>query len=263
MINSYTFGIVNSSFNVKITYPYKNDTIAIKDKMTVEGVSNYTPNMDCNVSLIINNKKPYSVVNPKGNNGSSDFTKWDFVIDDDKKNNLVNGTNKITAKNYCLKSRSSVFNSIFFNLSPQMDSSLSSKNEVKPTKKPHSDLITPSNAVCCKNYINNGEEKSVLPFSTITKINSDNSNNASSNMTKKLNQNLSEKIQLNIEKLFIDDSNNLNSDSDRENDDDEPNSNNLNSDSDRENDDDEPNSNINRNLNDLSEIRSTVDRALT
>ncbi len=245
MINFYTFGITDSSFDVKITYPYKNDTIAIKDKMTVEGVSNYAPEMDCNISLIINNKKPYTEVQPKGNNGSSDFTKWDFVIGDDKKYNLINGTNKITAKNYCIKSKSSVFNSIFFNLSPQMGTSLSSKNDMKPDKKHHSDLITPSNAVCCKNDINNVGEKSVLPFSTIKKVSSEKSNNASSSMHDKINQNLSEKIQLNIEKLFLDDSNNLDSDSDREN------------------NDDELNSNLNRNSNDLFDIKSTIDRALT
>jgi hypothetical protein len=244
MVYSDTFGIIDSSFKVKITYPHKNDTIAIKDKVTVEGISNYTPDMNCSVSLIINNKKPYSVVNPKGNNGSNDFTKWNFVIDNnDKKNNLDNGINKITAKNYCLKSKSSVFNSIFFNMSSQ-SGILPNANDVEPTKKTHSDVITPSNAVCCKNYVNNGEEKSILPNTTIKKIGSDNSNSTSPSMSKKSNQNLSEKIQLNIEKLFTDNSNNLNSDS--------------NSDS----NDDESGSNTNRNSNDLSEIKSTIDRAL-
>src|SRR5919112_1286009 len=109
------YGIPDPSLKVKIVYPYKNSSFTINDNMQVKGTSKYTPDFNCTVSLIINDKKPYTPVIPKGINGTKDFTKWEFVID--KNYTLVNGTNKITAKNYCLKSNSSVFYSVLFNIS--------------------------------------------------------------------------------------------------------------------------------------------------
>ncbi|MEJ7640623.1 MAG: hypothetical protein WKF36_00345, partial [Candidatus Nitrosocosmicus sp.] len=119
-----SFGISDPSFNVKIIHPYKNDTLSSKENILVKGISTYDPSQDCSVSLIVNNKKPYFLVTPKGNNGTSDFTQWEFVIDKNSpKHYLIeDGVNKITAKNYCLKTLSSAFYSIFFNLSSTMDS---------------------------------------------------------------------------------------------------------------------------------------------
>ena len=109
------YGLPDPSLKVKIAYPYKNSNFTINDNMLVKGTSKYNPDLNCVVSLIINDKKPYTVVIPKGTNGTKDFTKWEFVID--KKDTLFYGKNKITAKNHCLNSDSSVFNSVFFNIS--------------------------------------------------------------------------------------------------------------------------------------------------
>src|SRR5919107_4490264 len=111
------YGIPDPSLKVKIVYPYKNSSFTINDNMQVKGTSKYNPDLDCSVSLIINDKKPYTVVTPKGINGTKDFTKWEFVID--KEDTLFNGTNKITAKNYCSRSNSSVFYSVLFNVFPE------------------------------------------------------------------------------------------------------------------------------------------------
>ena len=120
---SNSFGISDPSFNVKIIHPYKNDTLTNKENILVNGIASYDSSQDCSVSLIVNNKKPYFLVTPKGNNGTSDFTQWEFVIDKNStKHKLIDGVNKITAKNYCLKSLSSAFYSIFFNMSSTMDS---------------------------------------------------------------------------------------------------------------------------------------------
>jgi hypothetical protein len=109
------YGISDPYLKVKIVYPYKNSSFTINDNMQVKGTSKYNPDLNCTVSLVINDKKPYTAVVPKGINGTKDFTKWEFVID--KNDTLYNGTNKITAKNYCLKSDSSVFYSVLFNVS--------------------------------------------------------------------------------------------------------------------------------------------------
>ena len=113
------YGIPDPSLKVKIVYPHKNSSFTINDNMQVKGMSKYNPDLNCTVSLIINDKKPYTAVMPKGINGTKDFTKWEFVIDE--KGMLFNGTNKMTAKNYCLKSDSSVFYSVLFNISSKSD----------------------------------------------------------------------------------------------------------------------------------------------
>src|SRR3989337_683301 len=119
---SNSFGISDPSFNVKIIHPNKNDTLTSKESILVKGTATYDSGLDCSVSLIVNNKKPYLLVTPKGNNGTNDFTQWEYVIDKNStKHKLIDGLNKITAKNYCPKSLSSAFYSIFFNLSSTMD----------------------------------------------------------------------------------------------------------------------------------------------
>src|SRR5678809_179554 len=95
------YGVPDPYLKVKIVYPYKNSNFTINDNMQVKGTAKYNPDSNCTVSLIVNDKKPYTAVVPKGTNGTKDFTKWGFVID--KNDTLFNGTNKITAKNYCLK----------------------------------------------------------------------------------------------------------------------------------------------------------------
>src|SRR5919112_1088544 len=101
---SNSFGISDPSFNVKIIPPYKNDTLTNNENILVKGIATYDSSLDCSVSLIVNNKKPYFLVTPKGNNGTSDFTQWEYIIDiNSTKHKLIDGMNKITAKNYCLK----------------------------------------------------------------------------------------------------------------------------------------------------------------
>ncbi len=120
---SNSFGISDPSFNVKIIHPYKNDTLSKKENILVKGIANYNSSQDCSISVIVNNKKPYILVTPKGNNGTSDFSQWEYVIDKNStKHKLIDGVNKITAKNYCLNSLSTAFYSVFFNLSSTMGS---------------------------------------------------------------------------------------------------------------------------------------------
>ncbi len=148
---SNSFGIADSSFNVKIINPYKNDTLSNKENIFVKGISTYNSSQDCSVSLIVNNKKPYSLVTPKGNNETGDYTKWEFVIDNNiQKDKLIdNGINKITAKNYCLNPKSSTFYSIFFNRSSTME--MLNQSGVKNTNITSSNAtspVTPSNHSC-------------------------------------------------------------------------------------------------------------------
>jgi len=228
---SNSFGIADSSFNVKIIHPYKNDTLSNKENILVKGISTYNSSLDCSVSLIVNNKKPYSLVTPKGNNGTGDYTKWEFVIDKNvQKDKLIDGINKITAKNYCLKPMYSAFYSIFFNLSSTMD--ISNQGDVKgahiaaanastsattitttpspsspanastsatttttTTPSPSSPANAPTKILCCSNLSNGDDNDDTGGYD----------NNQSSIETEKTTNSLAKEILLQIDYLYAND----------------------------------------------------------
>jgi hypothetical protein len=219
-LNYYeSFGISSPSFNVKITQPYKNDTVAYKDKLLIIGVSKYNPSFECTVSLIVNNKKPYYLVTPKGNNGSNDFTKWEFVIDKNiQKAKLFEGSNKITAKNYCSKSKTSAFYSILFNISSSAMAVYAQDNGIQ-SKSPNQTMPVILNVLCCKNITEeeNGQphlQKKVSPITEIHSIESSplqtpppTDNHSFKN--KKKTDNIAEEIQLKIRHLVSQHDDNL------------------------------------------------------
>ncbi len=208
---SNSFGIADSSFNVKIIHPYKNDTLSNKENILVKGISTYNSSLDCSVSLIVNNKKPYSLVTPKGNNGTGDYTKWEFVIDKNvQKDKLIDGINKITAKNYCLKPMYSAFYSTFFNLSSTMD--ISNQGDVKgahiaaanastsattitTTPSPSSPANAPTKILCCSNLSNGDDNDDTGGYD----------NNQSSIETEKTTNSLAKEILLQIDYLYAND----------------------------------------------------------
>ncbi|MBA3976948.1 MAG: hypothetical protein H0X50_01970 [Nitrosopumilus sp.] len=209
---SNSFGIADSSFNVKIIHPYKNDTLSNKENILVKGISTYNSSLDCSVSLIVNNKKPYSLVTPKGNNGTGDYTKWEFVIDKNvQKDKLIDGINKITAKNYCLKPMYSAFYSIFFNLSSTMDisnqgdvkgahiaaanASTTSTTSTTTTPSPSSPANAPTKILCCSNLSNGDDNDDTGGYD----------NNQSSIETEKTTNSLAKEILLQIDYLYAND----------------------------------------------------------
>jgi hypothetical protein len=235
------YGLPDPSINVKVLYPYKNSTFTINDNLQVKGTSKYNPDLNCVVSLIINDKKPYTVVTPTGINGTKDFTKWEFVID--KNDTLFNGTNKITAKNHCLNSDSSVFNSVFFNISsatnivsnqtsnlngtnanntatndliskasaqPSATNIVSNSDDLIISKNFIPNLTAASNTLCCQNLVSEGQKLPKVSDGLFKKVSADSSLNNTSSASepaaqgKNVTQNLSREIQMNLDKLSQD-----------------------------------------------------------
>ena len=92
-----------STMGVKITSPSNDEKVAIggNTNFKVTGSSTDNANIDCKVSVILNNVKPYQEAGPTGPGGKSDYSTWNFVLTPNYNATIKEGTNKITAKLSC------------------------------------------------------------------------------------------------------------------------------------------------------------------
>jgi hypothetical protein len=89
---------------VKITSPAKGQQVLTSKNLTVSGLSTTSGNpatSHCQVSVIVNNIKPYQQAKGTGPRGASDFSKWNFIITSKYTTIKQGPSNKITAKNVC------------------------------------------------------------------------------------------------------------------------------------------------------------------
>src|ERR687886_682072 len=89
---------------VKITSPTRGQQIPVGKDLTVSGTSIDNATAKCEVSVIVNNVKPYqpaiSIVGPGRTGGAADYSKWKFDITS-KYTTIKPGENRITAKFEC------------------------------------------------------------------------------------------------------------------------------------------------------------------
>jgi hypothetical protein len=89
---------------VKITSPTRGQQVPVGKDLTVSGTSIDNATAKCEVSVIVNNVKPYqpaiSTVGPGRTGGAADYSKWKFDITS-KYTTIKPGQNKITAKFDC------------------------------------------------------------------------------------------------------------------------------------------------------------------
>jgi hypothetical protein len=89
---------------VKIMSPARGQQVLITKNLTVSGVSTTSGNpatSHCQVSVIVNNIKPYQQAKGTGPGGAADFSKWNFVLTSKYTTIKQGPSNKITAKNVC------------------------------------------------------------------------------------------------------------------------------------------------------------------
>jgi hypothetical protein len=86
---------------IKITSPAKGQRIPIDNhNLTVAGISTYNTSMNCQVSILMNEMKPYKQATAKGENGTLDYSTWKYIFT--SKDFLIKeGNNKLTAKLSC------------------------------------------------------------------------------------------------------------------------------------------------------------------
>ena len=89
---------------VKIISPDKGDLVPLNsnNSLVIKGVSKDNVTSDCDVSVIINNVKPYQNVKPTGSQGDSDYSNWQYTVSSNY-TNINEGSNKITSKILCLE----------------------------------------------------------------------------------------------------------------------------------------------------------------
>ncbi|WP_148687823.1 hypothetical protein [Candidatus Nitrosocosmicus hydrocola] len=87
---------------VKINSPDKGDLVPLNSNksLVINGVSKDNASSDCDVTIIVNNVKPYQNVQPTGIQGNNDYSTWQYTLASNY-TSINEGNNKITSKIYC------------------------------------------------------------------------------------------------------------------------------------------------------------------
>jgi hypothetical protein len=87
---------------IKINSPDKGDLVPLNSNksLVIYGVSKDTASTDCDVTIIVNNVKPYQNVQPTGIQGNNDYSTWQYTLSSNY-TSINEGNNKITSKIYC------------------------------------------------------------------------------------------------------------------------------------------------------------------
>ena len=101
--SSTASNITKLTGGVKIISPDKGDLIPLNsnNSLVIKGVSKDNATSDCDVSVIVNNVKPYQSVKPTGSQGENDYSNWQYTLSSNY-TNINEGSNKITSKILCL-----------------------------------------------------------------------------------------------------------------------------------------------------------------
>jgi hypothetical protein len=94
--------------SVKIIHPEKGQSTDIRSNLVITGTSGYNPNYTCNVSVIINDVKPYQKTIPTGIETTNDYSTWKYALGSDY-TTIKDGINKITARLLCLDDQGKEF----------------------------------------------------------------------------------------------------------------------------------------------------------
>jgi Ca2+-binding RTX toxin-like protein len=93
------------TMGVNITSPERGKTIPVGSSLTVSGKSTDDPfDENCEVSVIVNNVRPYQPATANGSTGQAiDFSRWFFILSPNY-TSIKEGINEITSRLSCLPS---------------------------------------------------------------------------------------------------------------------------------------------------------------
>jgi hypothetical protein len=100
--SSASMSVKSKPQGVKITFPTQGQRVTGGKNLTVSGTSTYD-NRNCQVSIIVNNIKPYQRVIATGQNGTNDYSTWKFPLTDKYTTLEAGSNNKATAKLTCIE----------------------------------------------------------------------------------------------------------------------------------------------------------------
>ncbi|MDQ6723332.1 MAG: hypothetical protein M3Z01_03595 [Thermoproteota archaeon] len=95
---------------IKITSPEKGSIVPTNSNSSfiIRGISKDNATSNCKVAIIINGIKPYQPVQPMNAAGKEDYSAWQYTLSKNYTQIIV-GSNKITAKSYCLSNPQSSY----------------------------------------------------------------------------------------------------------------------------------------------------------
>ena len=112
ILNSFSgYALSSKAITVIITSPNKAQQVPISKNLIISGISSANRTNNCEVSVIINNIKPYQKANATGHNGSNDYSTWVYHLSFPYPP-IKLGENKITAKITCAGSDHARFNTV-------------------------------------------------------------------------------------------------------------------------------------------------------
>ncbi|WP_458720118.1 hypothetical protein [Candidatus Nitrosocosmicus sp. R] len=161
--------ITKLSGGVKIISPDKGDLVPLNsnNSLVIKGVSKDNVTSDCDVSVIINNVKPYQNVNPTGVQGDNDYSNWQYTVASNY-TNINEGNNKITSKILCLDGPQTLqaFYSVNITATNFTQAQLSSYNM----------MLESSNSTTNSGNMSQAASGGLQPFAQIQQFNQDTGN---------------------------------------------------------------------------------------
>ncbi|CAN5421382.1 hypothetical protein BH18THE2_BH18THE2_06590 [soil metagenome] len=196
--SSNTIGLLPPIMGVKIASPAANEQVSIgqNNDMKVIGTSTDSINTDCQVSVILNDVKPYQNVIPTGPNGENDYSTWSYSLTPEYNATIKEGTNKINSKLSCGNPSNNTNSSsdlatqynVFFKASTSASKPTSNNNNTISSipsvdKQPSSNLASVSSPVLASNGSN------IAPLITPSHSSADINNNQNSKTTSSISSN--------------------------------------------------------------------------
>ena len=119
---------LTKSLGVKITSPAQGQQIPVGIKnLPILGISSYNSTMNCQVSLIVNDVKPYQKA--AGHSSAADYSSWNYILTPHY-TSIKQGTNKLTAKLSCHDNSMNVTKFYSINITGVTSSTQASKSSV-------------------------------------------------------------------------------------------------------------------------------------
>ena len=89
---------------LKIVSPVKGQHIPTGTNLTVTGTSSDNSSTNCQISVLLNDLKPYQKTTPTGksSSGGEDYSSWRYVFNNSTYSSIKQGINKITSKMTCV-----------------------------------------------------------------------------------------------------------------------------------------------------------------
>ena len=161
--------ITKLSGGVKIISPDKGDLVPLNsnNSLVIKGVSKDNVTSDCDVSIIINNVKPYQNVNPTGVQGDNDYSNWQYTVASNY-TNINEGNNKITSKILCLDGPQT--------LQAYYSVNITATNFTQAQLSSYNTMLESSNSTTSSGNMSQAASGGLQPFAQIQQFNQDTGN---------------------------------------------------------------------------------------